>query len=203
MVGEIAIALALLVGAGLMLRSFAKLREIELGIHPEGVLTAQVSLPPNKYSSVTQKRVFFDQLLQNVQGAHGVQAAATAVALPLEGGMFEPIRVPGYKDSDPRHNFAAGNAVTPEYFQTLGIPFLRGRNFTPQDIEGVTESVEKGPEKPVVLTAIINQKMARQYRPDQDPIGRIFSINGKDQATVIGVVGDTVVWPGAPPLPQT
>jgi putative ABC transport system permease protein len=202
-VGEIAIVIALLVAAGLMLRSFAKLREIELGIHPEGVLTANVSLPPNKYSTVTQKRVFFDQVLQNVQGAHGVQGAAVAVAVPLEGGMFEAIRVPGYKDSAPRHNFAAGNAVTPEYFQTLGIPFLRGRNFTPQDIEGVTESVEKGPEKPVALTAIINQKMARQYWPDQDPIGRIFSIDGKDQATVIGVVGDTVVFPGAPPLPQT
>jgi putative ABC transport system permease protein len=199
--GEIAIALALLVGAGLVLRSFVKLLEVELGVHPEGVLTAHIILPPNKYSTLAQRRAFFEQLEQNLSGAHGVRAAAVGLTLPLEGGMFQRIGVTG-RESPEFGSFAAGNAVTPGYFRTLGIPFLRGRNFTPQEIESISESNEKAQGKPIQLVAIINQKMAHQYWPDQDPVGRIFTINGKDQATIIGIVGDTLVWPSAPMIPQ-
>ncbi len=201
-VGEIAVALALLVGAGLLLRIFAKLRGVELGISPEGVLTAHIILPPNKYSTLAQRRAFFDQLEQNLRGAHGVRAAAVGLALPLEGGIFQRISVDGRESPGASINFAAGNAVTPDYFRAFGIPFLRGRNFTPQDFEGISESIAEAQGKPVQLVAIINQKMARQFWPDQDPVGRIFNINGTDQATIIGVVGDTRAWPGVPMIPQ-
>jgi putative ABC transport system permease protein len=202
-VGEIAIALALLVGAGLLLHSFVKLREVELGIHPEGVMTGHILLPPNKYSSLVQKRAFFDQLVQNLKGGHGVRDAAVGLALPVEGGMFQRISVNGRESPGANRNFAAGNAVTEDFFRAFGIPFLRGRNFTPQEIESVSESIGKAQGKPLQLVAIINQKMARQYWPDQDPVGRMFSIDGRDQATIVGVVGDTLVWPGAPMFPQT
>ncbi len=201
-VGEIAIALVLLVGTGLLLRSFAKMQAVETGIHPEGVLTAHISLPPYKYSSVTQKRAFFDQLVQNLQRTKGVKDAAASFALPLEGGMFEPVSVAGQQATDPDHSWVAGNAVTPDYFRTLGIPFLRGRNFTPQEIDSVAESEGRAPGKPVQLVAIINQKMALQYWPGQDPMGRIFTFGGTDQATVVGVVANTLLGPGAPPFPQ-
>ncbi len=200
-VGEIAVALALLVGAGLVLHSFVKLREVELGIHPEGVLTAHIVLPPNKYSTLVQRRAFFDQLEQDLKGTHGVKAAAVGLALPLEGGMFQRISVNG-RESPEFRSYAAGNAVTPDYFHAFGIPFLRGRNFTPQEIESISESTEKGQGKPIQLVAIINEKMAHQYWPDQDPVGRMFSINGKDQAAIIGVVGDTRAWAYAPIIPQ-
>jgi putative ABC transport system permease protein len=201
-VGEIAIALALLVGAGLVLHSFVKLLEVELGVHPEGVMTAHIVLPPKKYSTLAQRRAFFDQLEQNLSGAHGVRAAAVGVALPLEGGMFQRISVNGRESPGANGNYAAGNAVTEDFFRAFGIPFLRGRNFTPQEIESVSESIAKAQGKPVQLVAIINQKMARQYWPDQDPVGRMFSIDGNGQATIVGVVGDTLVWPGAPMIPQ-
>ncbi len=90
--GEIAISLALLVGAGLLLRTFAKLREVDAGIHPEGILTAQIGLPANRYNKIEQAEAFFDRLLGGLKGSPGVEASAVGSQLPLEGGSNSYIR---------------------------------------------------------------------------------------------------------------
>jgi putative ABC transport system permease protein len=199
-VGEIAISLAMLIGAGLLLRSFAKLREVQLGIHAEGVLTAQVVLPPKSYATNDQTQAFFDQLVEGLRSAHGVEAAAVGVRLPLRGGTNRYITIEGKESSAFEKILVEDNGVTADYFRAFGIPFLKGRNFTQQDLEDanevqeITSSGEVRVLKQRRLTAIINQRMARQFWPDQDPLGQVFKINGTVPVTVIGVVGDVKEW---------
>jgi putative ABC transport system permease protein len=135
--------------------------------------------------------------------APGVNAAAVAFALPLEGGVFQRISVDGRESPEFIRNFAVGNAVTPDYFRVFGIPLLRGRNFIPQEIESISESTGKAPGKSAPIVAIVNQTMARRYWPNQDPVGRVFNIEGADEATIIGVVGDTRASASEPLFPQT
>jgi len=203
-VGEIAISLALLIGAGLLLRSFIKLREVEVGIHPQGVLTAQIVLPPKKYTTLEQGMAFFDQLLAGLKGAPGVEAAAVGSQLPLKGGNNAKIIIEGRESSAFDNIFVEMNAVTPDYFRAFGIPFLKGRNFTPQDLQNAVEAVRqdvhmsqsgKMQALPVgLLVAVINQTMARKFWPDQDPLGKTFKLGGNGPFTVVGVVGDVKEW---------
>jgi putative ABC transport system permease protein len=202
--GEIAISLALLIGAGLLLRSFAKLRQVQVGIHTEGVLTAKIVLPPKKYATLDQTAVFFQQLLEGLKAAPGIEAAAVGSHLPLQGGTNGYITVEGNPDPAFEKILVEQNPVSPEYFPAFGIPFLKGRNFTQQDFQNVADSVKKfiafmqsGQQQPpsdIRLTAIINQAMARQFWPNQDPVGRIFKLGGAFPVTVIGVVGDVKEW---------
>jgi putative ABC transport system permease protein len=202
--GEVAISLALLIGAGLLLRSFAKLREVRVGIRPEGVLTAQIVLPPKKYATLEQAEAFFNQLLEGLKGAPGIKAAAVGSKLPLEGGSNGYITIEGGDSSLFGNILVEQNSVTPEYFRAFGIPFLTGRNFSQQDSKDTAETTRKlaammqsgkmqvPPD--LGLVAVINQAMARQFWPNQDPLGKQFKLWGMLRVTVIGIVGDVKEW---------
>jgi putative ABC transport system permease protein len=202
--GEIAISLALLVGAGLLLGSFVKLREVQIGIRPEGVLTAHISLPPRKYATLEQAEAFFDQLVAGLKGAPGVEAAAVGSKLPLRGGSNGYITIEGNENPAFERILVEHSAITPEYFRVFGIPFLKGRNFTRQDSRDTAETVQKllammesgkikaSPD--LRLVGVINQTMARQFWPKQDPLGKRFNLWGMFGVTVIGIVGDVKEW---------
>lgn len=181
-VGEIAIALVLLVGAGLLIKSFAKLYQIDPGFRPDHVVTVAVSLPRAEYREPAQRAAFFDQLIDRLAASPGVQSVGATNDLPLSvsaGGLFL-FSIPG---RPPERNFldsfAAHFGVTPDYFRTMGIPILTGREFTEKDQTNAT---------PVV---IVNDRLAKHYWPAESPLGKRVTVMGESTTReVVGVVGD-------------
>jgi putative ABC transport system permease protein len=180
-VSELALAILLLTGAGLLLKSFARLMAVAPGFRAENVLTMAVPLPQAKYREPRQWRAFFEQALERIRALPSVRYAAATTLLPMSGsnttwtfligGRPEPL--PG------QFPMAGYRAVTSDYFRAMGIPLLRGRHFAEQDREGA----------PFVV--IINQAMARLYWPNEDPVGqRIRPGGASDWGTVVGVVGN-------------
>ena len=204
-VAEISVSLALLVGAGLLLRSFAKMRNAEIGVQSQNVFTMGINLPEKKYTTLAARRDFFDQLLNRIQSAPGVRAASISTVIPLEGGSNGYITVAGRDDSAIKNQLFEWNYATPDYFRTFGISFLQGRNFTAQDVYRTAEvslkvkEIYSSPNPPKELptdlswVAVINRSMARLVWPNQDPIGRVFKRGGGFPVTVIGVVADVKV----------
>ncbi len=132
-VGQMALTLMLLVGAGLLTRSFGRLAQVDVGFQPEGLLTMEYRLPQNKYPEGPQQWETHRQIVERVREVPGVRSAALVRALPFSGNggtaSLEIVgQAPGAKP--PR---ARGNAADPAYFETMGIPLLRGRVFTEQD----------------------------------------------------------------------
>lgn len=204
-VGEIAISLALLVGAGLLLRSFARLRNAEIGVQTENVLTMGINLPGKKYTTLTARRAFLDQLLDRIRRTPGIQAASASTQIPLEGGSNGYITVPGRDDAAIKNQLFEWNYITQDFFRAFGIPFLQGQNFSPQDVDHVADvnlkinalfaagNPPKELPKDLSLMAVINRTMARLVWPDQDPVGKVFTLGGFVTVKVIGVVGDVKV----------
>ena len=188
-VWEMALALVLLVGAGLLINSFQRLRTINPGFNPEKVLTCQISLPSLKYQN-PQIVDFFDRLLERIRVLPGVKAAGATMTLPLgnsNGGFWGGLNIEGRtaptRESVPIVSFAQ---VTPGYFPAMGIPILQGRDFTDQDNSGQSPKV-----------VIVNATLARRFFSDTDPIGRRICM-GEDCSkgpwlTVVGVVGDAAL----------
>ena len=205
-VAEIAVSLALLVGAGLLLRTFHKVRHAEIGIESQNVLTMGISLPDTKYGTPVARRQFFDRLLARLRSAPSIQVASASTLIPLEGGSNGYITVPGRDDGAIKNQLFEYNYVTQDYFRAFGIPLLRGRNFSSRDEDQAAQVAVKisevfsTPNRPADAlkdhswTAIINRSMANLVWPNQDPIGRTFVIGGALPVTVIGVVGDVKVW---------
>jgi putative ABC transport system permease protein len=201
-VGEIAITLALLVGAGLLLRSFAHLRSAYIGVNPRKVLTMSVDLPPAKYPSLPARRQFFDELVSRAEHTPGVETAALSTEIPLEGESNGYIKVDGETDPTLSSQLVGWNNITPNYFRTLGIPLLKGRTFTPADLDRTAvvgtklfdlyKAATAGPPKipaGLTLVSMISQSTASTFWRNQDPVGRSFHWNDV-KVTVIGVVGD-------------
>ncbi len=134
-VGEIAVSLALLVGAGLLLRSFAQMRTANIGVQPTNVLTMRLNLPEAKYKTLPQMRGFVDELLSRIKKIPGVTSAAVTNMLPLEGGSNGYITVPGNTNPALKNQLVEGHYITPEYFKVFRIPLLEGRNFTEEDTQ--------------------------------------------------------------------
>jgi putative ABC transport system permease protein len=178
---QLALALVLLVGAGLMVRSFVKLLRVNPGFDPANVLTLEYRVPRNKYPELAQQWRFHEQVVANVRALPGVQSAAVFFTVPhgAEIGQTEfglPDRPAPPAGQLPR---AQLNRADANYFDTLKIPLLRGRVFTAQD------QLDTAP------VVIINQTMAHRYWPAADPLGQPVKLPGqKSAATVIGVVGD-------------
>ena len=203
-IAEIAVSLALLVGAGLLLRSFAQMRNADIGVHPENVITMGINLPKAKYSTLAARREFYDQLLARVSAIPGVQAASVATEIPLEGGNNGYVTIPGDKDPSHANQLVEWDYITPDYFRAFGIPFLVGRNFTADDVQRTADVNLKANElaksaKPdqtlppdLTFVAVINHAMAQMFWPNQDPIGKVF--NRSPSVKVIGVVGDVKEW---------
>jgi putative ABC transport system permease protein len=182
---EVAVALVLLVGAALLIRSFSGLLSVDPGLRPGGVLTAQLQLPEFKYPDPQQRKLFYRALMERAEALPGVSAAGAIYPLPLLGrDMVFAFVVQGRPI--PRPNEAPNAsvwAVTPGYFRAMGVPLLAGRGFAPEDNENG------------IPVAIINKTMADEVWPGESPLGKQFSVDDPRQArvswlTVIGVAGD-------------
>ncbi|HEY3130445.1 MAG TPA: ABC transporter permease [Acidobacteriota bacterium] len=179
---EIALSLVLLVGAGLLLKSFANLQRVDAGFDPKGVLTMRISLPQPKYSKSEQISNFFRQLMDRVLKLPGVNSTGAVSALPLTGqGSSGTTTVDSRTITGPNASPEADwRPVTPGYFQAMGIALVRGRFFDEHDTE-LSEPV-----------AIIDESMARAYWPDDDPIGRRLKRGGRQSTNpwmkIVGVV---------------
>jgi putative ABC transport system permease protein len=204
-VAEIALSLALLVGAGLLLRSFLALRSANIGVQPDHVLTVRLNLPKAKYKTPPEMRGFFEQLLARVQHAPGVTSAAVTTTLPLEGGSNGYIKVPGNANPALQQQLVEVHAITPDYFKVFGIPLLEGRAFTDQDAQETADLLAKsaatGENGAAVKLApgisfpvIINQSMAKTFWPKEDALGKPFTDEGGTPFRVVGIVGDVKEW---------
>jgi predicted permease len=177
-VGEVALTLLLLAGAGLMLRSYAQLRGVSPGFDPDGLVTMRISLPDAEYPRTEQRIAFLHRLLEAIRGLPQVQSVAAINTLPFSGetnwGTFNIVGRPALDWA--RAPSAEGRAVTADYFNTMGIPLLRGRQFS------------GGPEGEV----IINAAMARRFWPGANPIGErmIFLDQRSRPMEIVGVVGN-------------
>jgi predicted permease len=203
-VGEIALTLALLAGAGLLLRSFAHLRSADIGVNPHNVLTMIFNLPEAKYNSLTLRRQFFDQLADRASHTPGIVAAALSTEIPLEGASNGYLTVDDNRDPALSNKLVGWNWITPDYFRTFEVPIQEGRGFTPADVDHAAETGTKlfdlyraatasgTPLKvppDLGLVAVVSRSMARTFWPNKDAVGRSFHWNGV-KVTIIGVAGD-------------
>ncbi|MGH9940809.1 MAG: ABC transporter permease [Pyrinomonadaceae bacterium] len=179
---EIAVALVLLVGAGLMVRSFSRLLDVNPGFQTENVLTMQVALPATKYREPQQRRAFFGELVNQIKALPGVESVGAVTNLPLGGsvtsGSFSIEGRPVPTGAAEPHTDE--RIATAGYLQTMKIPLLRGRHFTERD----------NADAPNVV--IIDETLARTYFPGEDPVGkRIYEGEGDNRIyrEIIGVVG--------------
>jgi putative ABC transport system permease protein len=180
---QIALALILLAGAGLMIRSTQRLQRTAIGINPEGLLTARVDLPRAAYDN-TRGQAFFAQLIDRVRALPGVESAALGLCPPVSGGCndtlmwFPPAPGPRQDGSDP---VVGIHWVTPDYFATMGVALLKGRSFAARDREG----------QPNVI--LVNETAARTLWPNQDPVGKRVAVGQGGfhvGCEVVGVVSD-------------
>ena len=176
MIAEVAISMVLLVGAGLLLKSFMTLNHVELGIATEHVVNMNITLPELRYPTLERRFAFFDDLAERVSHLPGIQSVAFANNFPLRGGWSSNF----LSDNQPNSNEDADyQAVSPGYFATLGIALQRGRLLTPADRAGAE------------MVAVVNSALARHFYPNQDPIGHRFRRNSEAPwVTIVGLVSD-------------
>jgi putative ABC transport system permease protein len=193
-VGEIAIALMLLVASGLLLRSFEKMRSVDLGFRPGHVLVASYSLPQNQFANQAAVDGFNEDVVRRLQQLPGVKSAGLSSFLPASGGdSNSTFIVEGYvPPQGAGMNLATLVTVQGDYLQAMGIPLLAGRFFTPGDTPNTQ------------LVAIVNHKLAEHYWPGADPIGKRLRLGTKDMQppwlTVVGEIAD--VKESSPDLPS-
>ena len=178
-VSEVALTLVLLIGAGLMIRSFHHLQQVDPGFNDDHLLTFNISLPPKKYSEDRQKISFYDRLVEKIRALPGVQTVGVSSGLPLgNNGWQTSFRVEGQPEPEPGHTpLTEACVATPDYFQAMGITLLKGRNFTEQD-------VKDGPH-----VTLIDEEFARRYWPGEEAVGKNIRNGRNDPSiTVIGIV---------------
>jgi putative ABC transport system permease protein len=179
-VGQVALSLLLLIGAGLLVRSFDRLLHVDPGFDAGNVLTMGISLPTEKYSKPDQQTAFFDEVLRRVSALPGVRNAAISAALPLSFTRVTPV-LPEGAPAVPlaQRPFIDIEAISPRWLETMRVPLLAGRLFTDAD----------NGEAPKVV--IVNQTCARRFWPGQNPIGKTFIVGrGPAASEVVGVAAD-------------
>ncbi len=184
---EVALALVVLCGAGLMVESLARVLGIDPGLNPKNVLTMQLSLPQvDLYNGPPEHARFCQDLDEHVGGVSGVVSVGAVAHLPLAGGgAGRGFLIEGQHDAGAGNRPNANYSVAcPNYFRTMGIPLIAGREFTHQDTVGA----------PGVI--VINETMARKFWPKQDPVGKRIRLGGSSgpPLTVVGMVGDVRQW---------
>jgi len=189
-IAEVALALTLLTGAGLLIKSFARLQGVDPGFDPDHLLTFNLSLPAARYPSDTAQIAFFDQVIPALAAVPGLRGVGATTVMPFSGGWTTGgFQIEGYQPP-PKQPGPWGDirTVSPGYFQTLGIPLRRGRLLEDQDRAG---------SLPV---AVIDEEFVRRYWPHEDPVGKRFTFGPPAGATdttlrewiqVVGVVGHT------------
>jgi putative ABC transport system permease protein len=178
---EVALALMLLVGAGLLIRSFYRLQQVNPGFNIKNGLAVNLSLPGKKYPQADQLTAFYNQLIEKVSALPGVVSVGATQSMPIQSDYLLGFNIQGRPPAQPGEDKSTNYyAVTPDYFKAMGIPLVRGRVFTDQD------------RKDTRRVAIVNQEMARRYFPDEDPIGKAINVtNGPETfREIVGVVGD-------------
>jgi putative ABC transport system permease protein len=179
---EIALALVMLIGGGLAIKSFVRLMSVDPGFDPHNVLRAYLALPEARYKNGQQVTAFYEHLLDKLRALPGVEAASAAEYLPLQGTPSGTVYIEG--QPLPKTMWSSPEVslcdVMPDFFRTMHIPLIRGRDFILAD----------GPNSPKV--AIINETMARLFWPRDNPIGKRFARDYRkpEWLTVVGVVGD-------------
>jgi len=179
-VAQVALSMVLLIGAGLLAESFARLQTSQLGFDPSHGLTMRVSLPEAKYSTDLRRSLFVGEVIRRVEQLPGVQHATVALMLPLHTALVAPFLA----DNQPeiqiaRRPLAVWNAIMPGYFATLGIPLKSGRDFSPSDDDQSSRKV------------IVSESLARRYWPDVNPVGRHLRYARRQiDAEIVGVAAD-------------
>jgi putative ABC transport system permease protein len=181
-VSEIAMSLVLLVGAGLMIQSFLRLRRVNIGLNPKNVLTATLSLPRAKYTDNDQRAAFFKQLVERLRTLPGVEAASATRTLPLGGSNWgRGLTVEGYPPQPSGQTPTVQHTVIASgYFRTMGITLLAGRDFNDADTKGAPD------------VTIIEERLARQYWTNESPLGKRVRFGPPEDNepwhTIVGVV---------------
>jgi len=190
-VGEVALACLLLAGAGVMLRSFVKLLQLDPGFRPEHVLTAEIALPYSNYKTTDDINGFCGRLLEKLHGLPGVRAIGAGTDLPWTGydENYGGFTIEGKKPEPGQEFHARYHTASRDYFRAVGMPLVRGRFFDERDVKGAPRAL------------IINDAMARLYWPGEDAVGKRISFDDKpkesDWYRVVGVVGDVKDKPGS------
>lgn len=195
-VAEVSLTLVLLVGAGLLVRSFQKLQSVNPGFSSEHVLCFWVSLPQTKYSTPDQQDGFFQSLVGKLKSLPGVQAAGVASRAPLQSfNWLSTYRVGGRPEPMPGEEPTMDiSVVSPGYFQVMGMPLLRGRAFTEQDNRDHLRGDERQERSRALNVVIVDEDFVRRHWPDENPIGKQIRLPWGDDPqkpllTVVGVVG--------------
>jgi len=194
-VAEVAMSLLLLIGAGLMIRTFISFQRVNPGFRTDNLLTMKLALPFKKYPKSQQQMAFYQQVIERVRALPGVQEVGVVSDLPLvEGGFFGFIiegRASASAQDDPS---AVWRAINPDYFRTMGMRLRRGREFTDHDQPGAVEVI------------VINETMAASFWSGEDPIGKriqIYDSEAMPWREIVGVVNDTKeAGLGAPTRPE-
>jgi putative ABC transport system permease protein len=179
-VSQVALTVVLLTGAGLLIKSFVRLQQTSLGFRPERLLTARIALPRSAYATPQQRLSFAGRLLEEMRRQPGTQEAALTSSLPFAtGNPSYVILMNGQEEVRPGAPTANFRAVSPDYFRVMGIPLLKGREFSSADHESAP------------MVAVINEAMAKRYWPDANPIGQRIKETSNEWAwrEVVGVVG--------------
>jgi putative ABC transport system permease protein len=180
-VAQVALSLMLLVGAGLLLQSFAALNRVPLGFDSRNVLTLRISLPGEKYRTAAQQTSFFEKLVQETQALPGVEAATAVMPLPFSRAILNrPFSVPGRSVDLSQELSTQYDVVTPDFFRAMKIRITQGREFTERDSAGAPFAI------------MVSETLARRIWPDENPIGKRIAIGmGKPvEREVVGVFAD-------------
>jgi putative ABC transport system permease protein len=198
---EVSLAVILLVGGGLMLKSFVKLVRVDPGFNPHQVLRLDLALPNPKYSEPQQQRAFYEDLILRLKNLPGVERVGANSLTPLSpGDNWSGFAIEGRPDPPAGdQQQAATRVISNDYFETLRIPLKKGRFFTDADARVALPVMRYYDQQPYpahfndpqpIPTVIINEAMAKQYFPNEDPIGKRLRIIASPWLTVVGVVGD-------------
>ncbi len=180
-VAEVALSLVLLIGAGLLIKSFATLRAVDPGFNPTGVTTLNLNLPPARYMQPERRMAFIQQVTEKLQALPGIQAAATAAYSPLNENYNGRIFIIEGRPETPQGLVAGQVPVSPDYFRTLEVPLLRGRVFTARD------------DAQAAGVVIVNQSFARRHFPNEEAVGKRIHLGTRRPPVwfeIVGVVGD-------------
>jgi putative ABC transport system permease protein len=179
---EVGLAIVLLFGGGLLIRSFAKLKQVDTGFETDNVITGNLPINPQRFTTEDQLRDYLRKLDERLNALPGIRDAALTSQIPLQGiGMGLPFRVVGGKQEDsPQRQFCSFKTVSPSYFRLLGMRLLRGRLLDARDVKGATR------------VAVINETMAKRVFGQDDPIGQAFMLPHFSFLT--GPTRDEIAW---------
>jgi putative ABC transport system permease protein len=216
-VAEVGFSLLLLIASTLLLKDFFLLRQTDVGVRKDNVWTATINLPSERYKGPQKQHDFAATLFERLQKLPGVASASLSNRLPLEGGSNGYVKKRGQTERREIGPLVETHAVTPGYFETIGVPLIAGRDFTPADVEDSykldvhlrqwwdnNQAPPDDETEKALYRSVINQEMAKRFWPNENPIGQWFSRGDHGPwHEVVGVVGDVRQWGlTQPPQPE-